>query len=254
MAALAERLGLKPDEFAFHFETNVGVDADALAVFLQRAATVARRSGADLRVVGSREGSLNVVIKAFKKSVLKEYTENPAKATREDALLVTAIVGAIVAGMTYFDSGPAPIAKSGARIIENHNVTQIAIFTDETNVVVMDKEKAAAVRAAEEAQKLLNAPDTMPRLSAPVAGMLRDARSGDLSGETSVVQGELHFRPDGYRFWVPIDENPTTANGVLKPGGRYRISGHIALLEGQPDRIVVERATLIFWLSSQGVN
>ena len=77
MAEVAERLGLGPDEFAFHFETAVGVDADALATFLKRAATVARRSGADLRVVGMSEGSLDVVIKAIQKGARKELLEKP---------------------------------------------------------------------------------------------------------------------------------------------------------------------------------
>ena len=59
------------------------------------------------------------------------------------------------------------------------------------------------------------------------------------------MQGELQFKPDGYRFWVPVDENPVTVNESLQLGQRYRISGHIALLEGQPDRIVVDHATRV---------
>lgn len=246
MAALAERLGLEPDEFAFHFETNAGIDADALATFLQRAATVARRRGADLRVVGLRGGSLDVIIKAFKKGAPKEFAKSPIDTSIKSSVFVGSVAAAIIAGMTHLIGGPSPIAKSGAVIVENHNVTQITVVTANESAIVMDKQIAAAVRAAEEEQKLLAAPDTMPRLSAPVAGMLRDARSGDLVGETSLVQGELHFKPDGYRFWVPVDENLVTADQSLEPEQRYRISGHIALLEGQPDRIVVDHVTRIF--------
>lgn len=75
--------------------------------------------------------------------------------------------------------------------------------------------------------------------------MLRDARSGDLTGETSVVKGELHFRPDGYRYWVPVQENGVIGLQWLEPNARYRVSGHIALNGDQPDRIIVDRATLI---------
>lgn len=72
--------------------------------------------------------------------------------------------------------------------------------------------------------------------------MLHEVRSGDLSGETSIVNGEIHFRPDGYRYWVPVDQNSVTADCVLQPGGHYRISGHIELSDGSPDRIIVDRA------------
>ena len=75
--------------------------------------------------------------------------------------------------------------------------------------------------------------------------MLRDARTGDLTGETSIVKGELHFRPDGYRYWVPVDENPVMANSAMQSGGRYRVSGRIALSSGRPDRIIVDQAAVI---------
>lgn len=245
MAALAERLGLEPDEFAFHFDTKVGIDADALAIFLQRAATVARRSGAELRVVGLREGSLDVIIKTFKKGTSKAFAKDPLDASIKTATLATAVVGTIIAAMTYIHSGPAPIAKSGATMVVNHNVTRIVVVTKDDSTVVMDKKIAAAVREAEEEQKLLNGPDAVPRLSAPVAGMLREARSGNLSGETSLVKGELHFRPDGYRYWVPVDEFPVSRDNSLEPDMRYRVSGNIVTAGGQPDRIVIERADRI---------
>lgn len=242
MADIAERLGLGPDEFAFHFETRVGVDADALATFLKRASTVARRSGAELRVVGMREGSLDVVIKAIKAGAKKEFFEKPIDTTIKTSLFVTGIVAGIVHAMSPTLGGGTPIASAGAAVVENHQVTEITIVTNEDSTVVMDEGIARQLREARQQQHLIDAPDAVPRLSAPVAGMLRDARSGDLSGETSIVKGELHFKPDGYRYWVPVDENPVTANGVLQPGGRYRVSGHIALNGGQPDRIVVDHA------------
>ena len=245
MAAVAERLGLGPDEFAFHFETKLGVDADALATFLKRAATVTRRSGAELRVVGVREGSVDVVVKAVRKGAAKEFKEKPIDTTIKTSVFVGGIVAGIVHMMSPQMSGDTPIAKAGADMVENHHVTQITVVTNDDSTVVMNQTIAKEVRKVRERQHLLEVPHAVSRLSAPVAGMLRDARSGDLSGETSIVKGELHFRPDGYRYWVPVDENPVTANGLLQAGGRYRVSGHIALNGGQPDRIVVDGAVPI---------
>lgn len=245
MADIAESLGLGSDEFAFHFETKAGIDADALATFLKRAATVARRNGADLRVIGLRAGSLDVVIKVVRKSAKKEFLEKPIDTTVKTSLFVGAVVTGIVHAMSPMLSGETPIAKAGADIVEEHKVIQITIVTNDDSKVLMDKEIAKQLRDARQKQHLLARPDVVPRLSAPVAGMLRDAQSGDLFGETSIVKGELHFKPDGYRYWVPIAENPAMVNDALQPGGRYRISGHIALSGGQPDRIVVDRASPI---------
>lgn len=247
MAEIAERLGLGPDEFAFHFETAVGVDADALATFLKRATTVARRSGADLRVVGMREGSLDVVIKAIKKGAKKEFFEKPIGTTITTSLFVTGIVAGIIHAMSPTTGAGAgtPIANAGAAVVENHQVTQITIVTNDANTVLMDQGIARQLREARTQQNLLEESDALQGLSAPVAGLLRAARSGDLSGETSLVKGELHFKPDGYRYWVPVEENPVTANGALQSGGRYRVSGHIALSDSQSDRIVVDHAVPI---------
>lgn len=245
MAAITEELRLRPDEFVFRFETAVGVDADALATFLKRAATVARRSGGELNVVGLREGSLNVVVRAVKKGAKKEFNEKPIDTTIKVSLFVSGIVAGIIHMMSPVLSGPTPIAKAGADVIENHQVTQIAIITNEGRTLVMDQRIANEVREAEKRDYLLDGPETAPRLSAPVAGMLRDARSGDLVGETSTIKGELHFRPKGYRYWVPVDENSDNGSGSLRTGANYRVSGHIAVIDGQPDRIVVDRAVVI---------
>lgn len=81
--------------------------------------------------------------------------------------------------------------------------------------------------ARQQHKNLLADPDAVPRLSAPVADMPRDARSNGLSGETSIVKGELHPKPDGYRYRVSVDENPVTADGVLQAGSSYRMSAMI---------------------------
>ena len=105
MATLAERLELGPNEFAFYFETKVGVDADALANFLKRAATVARQRGGELRVVGFREGSLAVIIEAIKRSKVgraaaEEFYKKPIDTTIKVSGFVGGIVYAIVQAMS----------------------------------------------------------------------------------------------------------------------------------------------------------
>jgi len=244
--ALAESLNLGPDEFAFHFETQNGVDADILANFLKRAATVARQRGGELRVVGLREGSLAVVIEVFKKGAIKEFKDKPISTSIKTSVFVAAIVGGIIHLMTPAASGSTPLAKAGADLIETHQVTQITIVTNESSTVVMDEATAAEVRRAErDRPQVLHRPEQLMRLSPPVAGLLRDASQGVLTGETDLVRGKLHFRPDRYQYWVPIDENPVMLNHTIHPGGRYRVVGHVALLDGQPDRIVVDHAEVI---------
>lgn len=120
MASIVEKLNLRPDEFAFYFEAEWGVEVDALANFLKRASTVARSHGAELRVVGLREGSLAVILRAIKKSKIvenatKEFVDKPL----EGGVKVTTLVGAIAAAIVYLmlpgKSGGAPIATLAPR-------------------------------------------------------------------------------------------------------------------------------------------
>lgn len=245
---MAEQLILRPDEFAFYFEAQKGVDADALANFLKRAATIARQRGGELRVVGIREGSLAVIIKAIKKSKVsqsaaKEFSEKPIDTTIKVSAFLASIVGAIIYAMSPAQSGSSPLAKAGADVVENHQVTQIKIVTNETSTVVMDEMIASEVREAERnGRAMLAPPHETRRLPQPVIAMIEDARRGSLLGEAALVRDELHFRPDGFRYWVPVDENTVSAAGQLYPGGRFRVTGHIATRDGQPDRIVVDWA------------
>src|SRR5687768_8345280 len=93
---LARRLG--PDEFAFRFVTEEGVDAVELGVFLQRAATVARAQGAELQVTAIEAGTVSVVLKALraaKSRAQREFNRAPLAAT--DAAL--GLAGKVVAGI-----------------------------------------------------------------------------------------------------------------------------------------------------------
>ncbi len=48
-----------------------------------------------------------------------------------------------------------------------------------------------------------------------------------LIGETVLVDGELHFRPDGFRYLVPIDQHASDGAMKLVPGARIRVTGQI---------------------------
>ncbi len=249
MAATADKLELGADEFAFHFETEKGVDADALANFLKRAATIARQRGGELRVVGLREGSLAVIVKAIKRSRLgrsaaREFAEKPIDTGIKVSAFAASIVGAIIYAMSPSASGTSPLAKAGAEVVEKQQVTQISIVTNEASTVVMNESIAAEVRQAESnGRPMLAPPEEIRRLPQRVVAMIEDARHGNLSGEAALVLDQLHFRPDGYKYWVPVEENPVSGQGQLYPGGHFRVSGHIVMLGGQPDRIVVDWAT-----------
>lgn len=240
MASIAEKLGLGPTEFAFYFETGQGVEADHLGSFLQRAATVARQNGAEIRVTGIQPGSLAVILKAVKKSKIvqaakDEYLKAPIDAT----VKVTALVGSVVAGITWAMSpsgaGVTPLAKAGAEIVEQHQVNQIQIVTIDNTIVVMDEERAREIRQIEREKRR----PSRPRLPYEVQSMVEDARFGTLAGSILAVDGDLHFRPDGYRYLVPVDMANSWNADKIFPGDHIKVAGEIVTIDGQPDSLVI---------------
>lgn len=132
MTATASGLELASNEFALHFDSKDGVTATNLGRFLQRAATVARGQGAELQVIGLREGSLDVLLKAVAKSKIaknakKEFEKAPVGTTAAGAALVGAVVSALIFATS--SGKPTPLAKSAADIIEQTTVTQIQVVT-----------------------------------------------------------------------------------------------------------------------------
>jgi len=238
VAEIAEQLNLRRNEFAFHFATDNGVEAAVLATFLTRAATVARRHGADLRVVGVRAGSLTVIVAAIRKGAGKEFTERPIDTTIKASVFVTAIVTAIVAAMS--PAKDSPMAKAAADIVDRHEVKQITIVTNQTETLLMDEEIAKRIRQAR--PRALAAPKSVVHLIAQqVVELVENANRGGLSGEFLLVEGHLHFRPDRYRFLVPV---VMESHGIeqLATGKHYRVTGRIETREGQPDSIMVRSA------------
>ena len=215
-----------------------------LATFLRRAATVARSQGADLRVVGVREGSLAVILKALRKSAAKEFTEKPIDTTIKTAGLVVAVVGAIRASMSLAKSSGSSITMAAVELVERHEVTEITIVTRETNTVIMNEELSRRVREKRVRGGRLPAQPKAAtgHISQRVVELSEEARRGDLSGEFLLVEGNLHFRPDGYNFLVPVDTTVIPGIRQLLPSRYYRVTGRIATLDGQPDHIVVVSA------------
>ncbi|KAE8235004.1 hypothetical protein A4X13_0g9655, partial [Tilletia indica] len=104
MDALAKKLSLSRDEFAFYFDSKTGVDARELGVFLQRAAIVAKDVGAEIRVVGIEPGSVAVKLRAlanskFASKVKKEFGKAPVGTTAAATGIVAAVAGALVWAM-----------------------------------------------------------------------------------------------------------------------------------------------------------
>ena len=259
LTTLAQKLDLGPDQFAFHFDTGGGVGAEALATLLQRAATIARRQGGELRVIGLSEGSLSVIIEAIKKSKLaknaqKEYLDKPIEKTIAISSFTAGIVWAIIHAMSPEQSGDTPINKSAADIIEKCEVTQISVVTIDSQTVVMNAKIAGSVRQVEAERRMRSSlpvqegnEDSLPvkQLDHPPSDMSvvrEQARGGRLIGRVVIADGDLFFGPSEYRFLVPIDIVTSKNPHELVPGRLYQIIGEIIFESGQPDSIVIESA------------
>lgn len=238
-------LDLGADTFAFCFRGERGVEASDLGIFLQRAATVARREGAEIRITAFEHGSLAVVLQAIKQSPVSrairgEFKRTPIQATAASAVLVTAVVTALAKAMSPASGKAEPLAKAGAEIVEQQQVEQIEIITLNQTIVVMDRERAAKVREMNRRRKR---PRLLPEND--VRALMESGRTGNLTGLAVDVAGDLHFRPDGYRYLVPVDMRTSEAAEKLFPGERFKITADLMTLDGQPDTIVVHGAVRI---------
>ena len=241
----ASGLELASNEFAFHFDSKDGVSATNLGRFLQRAATVARGQGAELQVVGLREGSLDVLLKAVAKSKIaksakNEFEKAPIGTTAAGAALVGAVVSALV--LAANSGKPTPLAKSAADIIEQTTVTQIQVVTVNQNIVIMDVEGAKQVRALDvpyaDDDKVSSERPYPAHLPSPEMWRLStEMEKGQLTGWIGTFNGEMHFRPDGYRYSAPVDLRFSNATSL--PVGRYRVKGDLLLKAGRPDEFVI---------------
>ncbi|MBZ9769873.1 hypothetical protein LB526_24220 [Mesorhizobium sp. CA6] len=231
---------LGSDQFAFYFLGEKGIEASELGTFLQRAATVARRGGAELRVTAIEPGSLAVIIRAIRLAsaayaIREEFSATPIKTTAATGALVTLVIGALVRAMS--PEASQPLARVGAELVEKQQVERIEIRTRDKTIVVMDLDTAIRVREIERASK-------GPRLlqATEVRRLMEDGREGKLTGRAVEVEGELHFRPDGYRYLVPVNI-ASEALAALLPGTHFKISADLLTRNGQPDTIMIHKAT-----------
>jgi len=246
MAASGTELGLSSDEFAFYFSGDAGVEAHELGIFLQRASTIAKREGAELRIIATRHGSLAVIFRTLRRSrvtraVQKEFSESPIRTTGAAAGLVVIVVGAIAAAMTPNSERTTPLAKAGAELVVECQVNSIEIVTIDRTITVMDRDSAQIIRYSERSRKEQN------RVVGPheVRNLIDHATRGTLSGSVLNVDGELHFRPDGHRYLVPIDLSLSEARDEIYAEAHFRVFAQILTRNGQPDLIIIHSATRI---------
>jgi hypothetical protein len=244
--ASARDLELEDDELAFYFASEAGIEASDLGQFLQRAAAVARQAGAELRVTALEPGSLSVIMKAVRSSkagraAVKEFNKAPIQVTAAGAALAGTVATAIAFAMSPDEAGVTPLGKAGATVIEHHHVERIEVVTTRETIIIMDPVRARGLRALEEQMRR-----ETPLLPAPDVRVLTDqSRRGVLTGSVHEVAGELHFRPDGYRYLVPIDMAGSDAAASLQAGAHVRVSGKLHLHRGQPHAISIGDATRI---------
>jgi hypothetical protein len=236
---LAKRYNLQPDELAFYFHTGSGIDADDLGTFLKRAATVARQGGADIRVIGFKSGSLAVILKAIKKSkiakaVKREFHKAPISTTKDATILAGSVAAAFIWAFNVEEQGVTPLSKAGVEVHTSCNVTQIDLVTVDDVYILLDEKKAETVRKRE--KKIRPQPDNRYHKIAD------DAQSGILQGAVIDVDGEWHFRPDGFRFLVPIDLSRSVGRDEIFPKAHFEVTGQLIIQNGRPDSFIVHSA------------
>lgn len=214
--------------------------ADELGRFLQRAATATRREGIELRVVGIGTGSLLVKLRAFKAgaraaglAAKKEARENPLR-TGFGAMGAAGAASVLLGALSPHLDQVTPLASEAAKIVHEQHVTSIRIITIDSDVEVMNPEIANDVRRKEQLSKRLR-----PGSARELAVRLED----EISGEVVEIRGGLHFRPDGFRFIVPIELSSEYLDAPPRPYDRYLLRGKLNMRRGQPDYISVYEAT-----------
>lgn len=239
MATTADTLHLDPDSMAFVFDSDVGVSAADLGLFLQRASTVSRRVGAELYVVGLRDGSLAVIAKVVRRGAqasIKEFKSSPIRTSAAAVTLVGVVVGALGLAMTPRPGQVSPLAKAGASLVEDHSITQISLISLNQTVVVMDKERAAEVRMSQVESTHENLP------SAEVRKLVSSAGEDGISGTVLIVSGEAHFRPDGFRYLVPIHISSECSTDLIRDNQHVTVMGELLLRNLQPDLLIIREA------------
>ena len=201
---------------------------------------VARQAGAELRVTALKPGSLSVVMRAVRRSKLakaaaREFKKSSVQVTAAGAALVGTVATAIAFAMSPDEAGVTPLGKAGATVIEHHHVKRIEVVTTRETIVVMDLDRARELRSLEQRTRR-----DIPLLPAPNVPLLTNkAGRGALTGSVHEVAGELHFRPDGHRYLVPIQLAGSVAAASVHPGAHVRVVADLQTHRGQPQIVVI---------------
>lgn len=249
------QLALEPSEFAFYFKSEIGIEAGDLGDFLKRTATIAKREGAELRVVGFESGSLFVIFKAIAKAaektatkVGKAFEEDPLAAAEKSVIIVGAIAGAIVWAMS--PDSAAPLAKAGADVMEKHEVREINLITVNENILVMNEDSAERVREVISERRERRAEmrmvqiedyrETVPRLEhAPVHRIFE--------GTFTKIEGGFYFRPEEYSYFVPVDFlNRAESEKIHGDDWIYKIDANLSFHHRMPHRMTVLKVERIY--------
>lgn len=252
MVDISQRL--EPDQLAFYFTSKHGVEASDLANFLLRADTIARKKHVSLQVVAIENGSLAVIVRAIFDPLYREFQKSPIQTTAAAIVISTYVASAVSASVTN-----SPFAKSAAKIVEHSDVVRIEIITREERFLIMDDRRAEQLRHENRHTSEVSRTSTVePHYAVDtvkaedsetgkhsrvvqipaIRQIERATEEGSLQGVVLPIDGHLHFRPDGYRFTVPIMISGHT-NISPNAGEHVRIRGELKTLNGQPDSIVV---------------
>jgi hypothetical protein len=249
------QLALDPSEFAFYFRNETGIEAGDLGDFLKRTATIAKREGAELRVVGFEPGSLFVIFKAIAKTakkttakVGKSFDRDPLDAAAKSVAVVGAIAAAIVWAMS--PDASAPLAKAGAEVMEKHEVREINLITVNEKILVMDEGSARRVRevvrdrrerkAEARMSQIEDYRETIPRLE-------HDPVHRIFEGAFTQIDGKFHFRPDGFNYYVPVDFlDRADSEKIHGDGFFYRIDTYLEFRQRMPHRMMVLKVERLY--------
>jgi len=232
------------NEFAFRFAGGQGVAANDLGDFLRYLATLSKRQGVSIEVVGLDQGSLIVRLRARVSAEFKKAPIGTSAAAAGLLMLAPTLLSAF-----HPTEQPSPIAKVAIKMVEEGSVDRIELVTEGSVRVVMDQKLVNEFRKARrnlvETQyaSIPKSSRYVDSESPEVRGLVDSAEQGKLIGEVFDVAGILHFRPNGFRYLVPI--NIMADELTLRPGVRYQVKGEITTIRGRPDAIDIGSAWLV---------
>ena len=197
-------------------------------------------------MVALLDGSLGVVLRPLaktKKAAVKEFNKSPIATTAAAAVLSTQIYAAIANAMAPVLPNPTPLSKAAAEIVISGEAASIKLVSSDEIKLVMDINLATEIRQPE-AVELTRSDERSPARfsSRDLIKLAEHAIEGTLSGEIIDISGNLHFRPDGHRYLVPIEQSRTSTLPLID-AQHYSVRGQIIFEAGLPELIEIYEAS-----------